>query len=108
MSYRTRKQQRYFVYIMSSQTHVLYVGMTNNIERRVHEHKTGAVVGFSSKYRTHALVFFEETSDVRAALDRERSLKGWARARKIALIESENPCWNDLSEAWTEGSGAGG
>jgi putative endonuclease len=81
---------------------VLYIGMTSNIEQRVQQHKSGAISGFSSKYRTHSLVFFEETSDVCGALDRERSLKGWNRARKVALIEADNPGWSDLSMAWTE------
>jgi putative endonuclease len=90
---------------MRSQTRVLYVGMTNNIERRVYEHKSGTITGFSQKYRTHSLVYFEETSDVWGALDRERSLKGWTRARKIELIVGENPDWDDLSAGWTDEHG---
>ena len=62
MTNRPHRQHRYFVYIMSSQTRVLYVGMTNNIERRVYEHKSGTIPGFSQKYRTHSLVYFEETT----------------------------------------------
>jgi len=96
------RQHRYFVYIMSSQTRVLYIGMTNNLERRVDEHKSGQVPGFSSKYRTTQLVYYEETSDVRAALERERYLKGWKRERKVALIEAMNPEWDDLSAVWTK------
>ena len=104
---QTRKQQRYFVYIMSSHNRVLYTGMTNDIELRIHEHKSGSIVGFSSQYRTHSLVYFEETGDVREALGRERAPKGWTRARKIALIETENSEWHDLSAAWAEVSDTG-
>ncbi|MCC7369697.1 MAG: GIY-YIG nuclease family protein [Chloroflexi bacterium] len=93
---------------MSSHTRVLYIGITNDLERRVHEHRTGSVPGFSSKYRTRALVYFEETGDVREALQRERSMKGWSRARKVHLIESTNPEWCDLSEAWRDGSADSG
>jgi putative endonuclease len=85
---------------MSSQTRVLYAGFTNDIERRVSEHKQGHVLGFSSKYRTQYLVYFEETSDVHAALAREKQIKGWTRAKKVALIESANPGWDDLSSDW--------
>ena len=95
------RQHRHFVYIMSSQTRMLYIGMTNDLVRRVDEHKSGRFPGFSSKYRTKRLVYYEETSDVREALERERYLKGWKRDRKVALIESMNPEWDDLSDAWT-------
>ena len=101
---RPRREHRYYVYIMSSQTRVLYIGVTNNLERRVEEHKHGAIPGFSSRYRTRRLVHYEETSDVWAALEREKQLKTWTRARKAALIEAINPDWNDLSTEWTMGS----
>src|SRR5215203_318508 len=90
----------YYVYIMSSLRRTLYIGMTNNLERRVFEHKTGAVPGFTSRYRVTRLVFFEDTNDVIAAIEREKYLKGWLRAKKVALIESMNPLWNDLAEDW--------
>ena len=87
---------------MASQTRVLYIGMTNDLERRVAHHKQGSIPGFSSKYRTKQLVYFEETSDVHAAIEREKQLKGWTRAKKIALIESMNPNWADASLTWTD------
>ena len=74
--------------------------MTNDLVRRVYEHKNGMVDGFSKKYRTNRLVYYETTNDVWAAITREKQLKGWLRKRKVALIESVNPLWEDLSEGW--------
>jgi len=91
----------YYVYIMTNPSHtVLYVGVTNNLKRRVHEHKHKLVEGFTSKYNVTYLVYDEETSDVRAAIAREKQIKGWVRARKVALIEASNPAWRDLSADW--------
>ena len=91
----------YFVYILTSkQNTVLYIGVTNNLQRRLYEHRNNLADGFTKKYHVHKLVYFETTSDVRAALEREKQLKGWTRAKKIALIESMNPEWNDLSTTW--------
>ena len=87
----------YAVYIMASASGVLYIGMTNDLERRVLEHKAGLVRGFSSKYKTKNLVYFETFRDVRAAIAREKELKGWLRSKKIALIDSLNRDWKDLS-----------
>jgi len=101
---RRRREHRYYVYIMSSQTRVLYIGVTNDLERRVHEHKKGLGSGFASRYRTRQLVHYEDTSDVYAAIEREKQLKTWTRARKVALIESVNPGWTDLSCEWAEDS----
>ena len=98
---RMWRDRRYFVYFMASQTRVLYIGMTNDLERRVAHHKQGSIPGFSSRYRTKRLVYFEETSDVHAAIEREKQLKGWTRAKKVALIESANSGWADLSLEWT-------
>lgn len=89
--------KKYYVYIMASKSRVLYTGVTNNLERRVYEHKNKLVEGFTSKYNVNWLVFFEETNDVHAALNREKQIKGWLRSKKIALIESLNPQWKDLS-----------
>jgi putative endonuclease len=94
----TRRQRQYFVYIMSSQTQVLYVGVTNNLERRVQQHKDGVGSAFTARYRTKRLVYYEDTTDVLAALAREKEIKGWVRSRKVALIEAENPAWLDLSD----------
>ena len=91
----------YFVYIMSNRTHMLYIGVTNNLERRVFEHKSKLVPGFTSHYNLNRLVYFEQTNDVGAAITREKELKGWRRDRKIVLIESVNPRWSDLSREWT-------
>jgi putative endonuclease len=76
---------------MASKSRVIYTGVTNNLERRVDEHKNKLVEGFTSKYNVNRLVYFEETNDVNAALNREKQIKGWLRAKKITLIESVNP-----------------
>lgn len=93
-------QKQYFVYVMASRSRVLYVGVTNNLQRRVQEHKSGAIEGFTKEYKVNSLVYFEETADVKLAIAREKELKGWLRAKKIALIESANSKWKDLSEGW--------
>jgi putative endonuclease len=86
----------YYVYIMTNNSRTLYVGMTNDIARRVAEHKEGLVPGFTQKYRIKQLVYFEEYRDVRDAIEREKQIKGWRREKKVALIESENPGWEEL------------
>ena len=90
----------YYVYIMTNKSRTLYTGVTNNLERRVYEHKHKLVAGFTSKYNITKLVHYEETNDVQEALVREKQIKGWLRSKKIALIESENPEWKDLSLEW--------
>ena len=90
----------YYVYIMTNKSRTLYTGFTNNLERRLYEHKNKLVAGFTSKYNITKLVFYEETNDVHAAMAREKQIKGWLRSKKIALIESENPKWKDLSLDW--------
>ena len=92
----------YFVYIMASNSRVLYTGMTNNLERRVFEHKNRLVPGFSATYHCKRLVYFEEGNEVRSAIEREKQIKSWSRAKKIALIQRANPAWNDLSDGWFE------
>ena len=89
---------KYYVYILSNATNVtIYVGVTSNLIRRVYEHRNSAdPTSFTSKYGVYKLVYFEETSDVRAALEREKQLKGWRRSKKNALIEKINPEWKDL------------
>ena len=89
----------YFVYIMTNNSGTLYVGVTNNIERRVDEHKRGETPGFTQRYKATRLVYYESTPDVRSALEREKQIKGWLRRRKIELIASANPHWKDLGEA---------
>src|ERR1041384_1708619 len=88
----------YYVYIMASRSRVLYVGVTNDLARRVSEHKRGRNAGFTSRYRVTRLVYFEEFADVRDAIAREKAIKGWRRSRQGALIEGRNPSWNDLTE----------
>ena len=91
----------YYVYMMTNwNDSVLYIGVTNNLERRVYEHKHHLVDGFTKKYNICKLVCFETTGDVRVALEREKQLKGWTRAKKNALIAKNNPTWQDLSAEW--------
>jgi putative endonuclease len=89
--------RRYFVYILSNFSGTLYTGVTNDLERRLGEHREGAGGGFTSKYNVKWLVYCEETNDIREAIAREREIKGWRREKKVALIESVNPDWQDLS-----------
>jgi putative endonuclease len=91
----------YYVYILASkQNGTLYVGFTNDLRRRMYEHKNGIIEGFTKKYGVNRLVYFEESADVNAAIRREKQIKGWRRDKKIALIESINPDWEDLSREW--------
>jgi putative endonuclease len=85
-----------YVYIMASRSRVLYVGVTNDLARRVEEHKQG-LGGFTTKYRVTRLVYYEEFLDIRLAISREKTLKGWKRSRKISLIEERNPTWTELA-----------
>ena len=95
--------KHYYVYILTNGSKTLYTGVTNNLQRRIYEHQQHLVAGFTSKYHITRLAYFEETFDVNAALAREKQIKGWVRAKKVALIESSNPDWRDLSEAWQGG-----
>lgn len=90
----------YDVYILTNATRTLYVGVTNDLERRVYEHKNKLVAGFTSRYNIGWLVYHEATEDIRAAIEREKQIKGWSRAKKANLIESVNPGWVDLSADW--------
>jgi putative endonuclease len=85
---------------MASRSRTLYTGVTSNLERRVIEHKRHLVAGFTSRYRIERLVFFEAWGDIRGPIHREKQIKAWRRSKKIALIESTNPAWTDLSEGW--------
>ncbi len=87
----------YFVYILASKRNgTLYIGMTNDLLMRTYEHKKGLKEGFTKKYNVNKLVYFEQTNDVRYALEREKQLKKWNRKWKLRLIEENNPDWNDL------------
>jgi putative endonuclease len=91
------REHRYSVYIVASRTGTLYIGMTGSLDRRVLQ-QAGEIEGFASKYHCDRLVYYESFDDVYRAIGREKQLKGWARAKKIALIESQNPRWEDLAE----------
>jgi putative endonuclease len=90
----------FYVYIMASKSRVLYTGITNDIRRRTGEHKDDLIEGFTSDYKVHRLVYFETFKYVGNAIAREKRIKGWLRKRKIALVESVNPTWQDLGEEW--------
>tara|TARA_R110000868_G_scaffold30212_13_gene112040 strand:- start:708 stop:1001 length:294 start_codon:yes stop_codon:yes gene_type:complete len=95
-------QRSYFVYILASARNgTLYVGVTNDLQRRIWEHKSGAIEGFTKRYSVHHLVWFDETSDVNAAIAYEKKIKRWPRAYKLNIIEQMNPQWRDLYDDWT-------
>ena len=85
---------------MTNRSKTLYTGVTNDLTRRVYEHKNKMIDGFTKKYNITKLVYFEETNDILSAITREKQIKGWLRSKKIALIGSVNPKWEDLSEGW--------
>jgi putative endonuclease len=89
-----------FVYLLASKTRVIYVGVTNDLTRRIWEHRTGAFPGFTRRYGVDRLVYYEATHDPAGAIRREKQIKGWARVKKVAMIDSMNPEWNDLAEHW--------
>lgn len=90
----------YYVYIMTNQSRTVYVGLTNNIQRRVREHKDGLIEGFSNRYNIDTLVYVESFGDVYSAIAREKQLKRWRREKKLRLIAQENSDWRDLSDGW--------
>lgn len=91
----------FFVYILTNWNNkVMYIGVTNDLKQRLYEHKHQLVDGFTKRYNVHKLVYYEHTTDMRAAIAREKQLKGWLRAKKNALVETMNPEWKDLSEEW--------
>jgi putative endonuclease len=94
----------YFVYIMASASRTLYVGVTNDLARRVYEHRTKARGGFTAKYNVNQLVWYEVTGNISGAIELEKKLKGYSRKKKIALIEENNPAWRDLAEEFGLGS----
>ena len=94
--------REYYVYIMSSFRGTLYTGVTNDLTRRVYEHRLKLVEGFTQKYNVSKLLYYEATSDVDSAIAREKQIKGWVRKKKIGLIESLNPYWEDLADSWDD------
>ncbi len=93
-------ERQYYVYMMTNTTGMLYTGVTNDLARRVYEHKEKIVPGFTSRYNISQLVYYDVTGSVESAIARERQIKGWVRRKKVALIESTNPRWLDLSLEW--------
>ena len=85
---------------MASRSGTLYLGITNNINRRVHEHKNHLIPGFTDKYDVDRLVYFETITDSSSAIKREKQIKAWSRQKKVPLIDKLNPDWNDLSADW--------
>jgi putative endonuclease len=90
----------YFVYILASKSRTINIGVTNNLERRILEHKSKINPGYTRKYNIDRLVYFEIFGDIRQAINREKQLKGWKRIKKIHLLEAINPTWEDLSKEW--------
>ena len=91
---------QYYVYIMASHRGTLYTGVTNDLERRVYEHKHGLGSQFTKKYNVSKLVYYEATDDVLSAIARDKQIKAWRRSKRIVLIESLNPYWEDLAGEW--------
>ena len=94
------REHRYFVYIIASKSRRLYAGVTNNIERRVAQHKGGEIKGFTQQYKINRLMYYEQFQFVEEAIRREIAIKHWIRAQRVALIERDNPTWDDLSDDW--------
>ena len=91
----------YYVYLITNWSNkVLYVGVTDNLERRLYEHKNKLIKGFTEKYNISKLVYFEQTSDIESAITREKEIKRWRREKKNNLVESKNKAWEDLSKQW--------
>jgi putative endonuclease len=97
-----RREYRFYIYILGSLSGTLYIGMTNNLVKRIWQHKSHEIAGFTATYGVDRLLYFESFDDVRNAINREKRLKGWKREKKIALIEAQNPKWVDLSREWYE------
>ncbi|HEX2786950.1 MAG TPA: GIY-YIG nuclease family protein [Ignavibacteria bacterium] len=95
--------KQYYVYIITNKLNkVLYTGVTNNLCSRVSQHKSGIIDGFSKRYKLNKLIYFENTDDIKSAIEREKQIKGWLREKKIKLIENFNPQWNDLYEEYCQ------
>ncbi len=93
------RDYNYYVYIITTQNNkVMYVGVTNDLARRIYEHKNKLVDGFTKKYNVSKLVYYEQTTDVYSAIEREKQIKGWRRDKKNELVETVNPNWKDLSD----------
>lgn len=98
------RENNYYIYILASHSGTLYIGVTNNLERRILEHKEGSIEGFTKKYGCNRLVYYEEYDDINFAISREKQLKNWNRAKKESLIKTLNPGWSDLFESLSDSS----
>jgi putative endonuclease len=96
---RSSAMRQFYVYISSSQSRTLYVGVTNDLPRRIAQHRLGECE-FTARYRITRLVYFEVTENVRSAIEREKQIKAWRRAKKLALVAGMNPGWDDLAADW--------
>jgi len=94
--------KQYYVYILFSHSRTLYIGITSDLEHRLHQHRTKAFPGFTSKYNINQLAYYEIFGSSMPAIEREKQLKGWKREKKIALIESMNPHWDDLTNSLSD------
>ena len=97
-----RGEKRYDVYIMASRSLTLYTGVTGDLYHRALQHKAGEIEGFTKRYRINRLVYYETFNYVNNAIAREKQIKAWTRAKRLALIKAENPTWQDLAEGWGE------
>jgi putative endonuclease len=99
---KSMNDKQYYLYIMTNyETTTLYTGVTNDLIRRLYEHKNKIIEGFTSRYNVNKLVYYEIYDDIEQAIIREKQIKKWSRERKNNLIKSFNSSWNDLSESWT-------
>ena len=98
----------YYVYILTNHSGTLYTGVTNDLERRIAEHRAGIEKGFAWTYKINCLMYYEATMDIRAAIAREKQIKSWRRSKKDELIRGMNPHWKELAEEWYEDAGVAG
>ena len=101
----TKAGRTLYVYILTNGPRNLYVRVTNDLVRRMYQHKRQLVPGFTAKYNVTWLAYYEQTTDVRSAIQREKQIKSWRRSKKVALIDSFSPQWQDLSLEWYDGCG---
>ncbi|HJW89742.1 MAG TPA: GIY-YIG nuclease family protein [Anaerolineales bacterium] len=94
--------KHYYIYILANKTGTIYTGVTNNLQLRVYQHKAKLVEGFTKKYNVNRLIYYEETNDVQVALAREKEIKSWRRRKKLDLVRTLNPKFEDLSAGWFE------
>ena len=97
-----KPRPEYYVYILTNSSRTLYIGVTNDLVRRVYQYRQKLVEGFTKKYNVSWLVYYEQTQDVKAAILREKQIKAWRREKKVELVDVMNPEWKDLSSGWCE------